>query len=73
MYLGISLHLAMNEKNDKMKWVHKFFQMREDHSTSFQAVSSILFLTALKAFTEVSTTSHRLVNQAAVWDFTSVR
>ena len=25
MYLGISLHLAMNEKNDKMKWVHKFY------------------------------------------------
>ena len=25
MYLGISLHLAMNEKNDKMKWVDKFY------------------------------------------------
>lgn len=25
MYLGISLHLAMNEKKDKMKWVRKFY------------------------------------------------
>lgn len=27
MYLGIALHLAMNEKTDRMEWVRKFYDM----------------------------------------------
>lgn len=27
MYMGIALHLAMNEKTDRMKWVQKFYDM----------------------------------------------
>lgn len=27
MYLGIALHLAINEKKDRMKWVKKFYDM----------------------------------------------
>ena len=27
MFLGIALHLAMNEKNDRMLWVKKFYDM----------------------------------------------
>ena len=27
MYLGIALHLAMNESNNRMKWVQKFYDM----------------------------------------------
>ena len=27
MFLGIALHLAMNERNDRMLWVKKFYDM----------------------------------------------
>jgi ribonucleoside-diphosphate reductase alpha chain len=34
MYLGISLHLAMKEPNDRMGWVRKFYDMLSQHEVT---------------------------------------
>lgn len=34
MYLGISLHLAMHEKNNRLEWVKKFYEMLSLHKVT---------------------------------------
>ena len=34
MYLGIALHLAMNEKNNRLEWVKKFYDMLSLHKVT---------------------------------------
>lgn len=68
MYLGIALHLAMKEKQNRMNWVKKFYDclsrmevtmatptlpMRASPTTSFPVVLSTPFPTAWRASTGV--------------------
>ena len=83
MFLGIALHLAMNERNDRMLWVKKFYDMLSrlevtmatptlpmhvSHIISSPAASSIPCQTVWKGFTEVSIILPRSANSAAVWE-----
>ena len=71
MYLGIALHLAINEKEDRMLWVQKFYDILSKLEVTmatptlsnarkpfhqYQVVSSTPFPIASKEYTEVSTT-----------------
>lgn len=88
MFLGIALHLAMNEGSDRMGWVKRFYDMLSRMEVtmatptmsnarkpyhSFQAVLWTLCRTVWTASTARWTTSQRSLNSAVEWGCTSVR
>lgn len=88
MFLGIALHLAMNEGSDRMGWVKRFYDMLSRMEVtmatptmsnarkpyhSFQAALWTLCRTVWTASTARWTTSQRSLNSAVEWGCTSVR
>ncbi len=84
MFLGIAMHLAMLEKDDRDTWVKRFydmlstlkvtmqpppFQTPESLTISFPPVLLIRFRTAWMAFTGALTALQRSVSSGEAWAF----
>ncbi len=88
MFLGIAMHLAMLEKEDRDTWVKRFYDMLstlkvtmatppsqtpENLIISFPPVLSIPYRTVWMAFTGALTALQRSVSSEGAWGFISVR
>ena len=51
MYLGVALHLAMNEKNGRMEWVKRFYNMLSSHKVT---MATPTFANARKPYHQLS-------------------